>query len=201
MPVYNVSKGPFAYLDAQLTNNQAYVDAINKLGQGLEAAAAGKFGAGSPKVTHFKDDWLSAMSGAYRWGHLGPEDTLRIGLEQAIGKALSVGKPMEFFWVCANENAFHVYYCDGPRQITVIIFTPPPLDRPDGGPDNPGKPDRSKLASRNQLEVHEPIWVVKREDPNPNGFDATYPSPITSRWAVAGPPPGDVIERQIWSAP
>jgi vacuolar-type H+-ATPase subunit F/Vma7 len=52
--------------------------------------------------------------------------------------------------VCADEDRFQVYICEGPRQITVIVFTPPPKDRAHEPVDT--------------LTEDEPIWVVKVHD-------------------------------------
>lgn len=52
-----------------------------------------------------------------------------------------------------------MYICEGPRQVTVIVFTPPP----------PGEGD-AREHSQEQLTEDEPIWVVKKED----GSDTTY---------------------------
>jgi hypothetical protein len=194
MPGYNVSKGPFAFLDGMFdgTNPSAYSDAKTMLAGPLKAAAEARFSAGNSVVTHFDDHWLTNGN---HWQHLQPEETLKAGLTAAITKAQGGDpthpKPMEFFWVCARDNEFHVYYCDGPRQVTVIILTPPPLD-------NGGHPsgDTVKL---NKLTNPEPLWVVKAQDnwettPPGNG----YPGPMTTL-ANVGPPPTAIIQRRIYS--
>jgi hypothetical protein len=61
---------------------------------------------------------------------------------------------MEVLWVCAQDPDFHVYYCEGPRQVTVLVFTP----RPRGHTDLP-------------LNHSESIWVVKVREPS----DDQYP--------------------------
>ena len=32
---------------------------------------------------------------------------------------------MEVLWISAQDPDFHVYYCEGPRQVTVLIFFTP----------------------------------------------------------------------------
>jgi hypothetical protein len=194
MPGYNVSKGPFAFLDDMFdgTNPQAYKNAKVMLAGSLKTAAEARFSPNNARVKHFDDHWLSDGN---HWKHLRPEETLKAGLSNAITKAQGISpdhpKPMEFFWVCARDNEFHVYYCDGPRQVTVIILTPPPLD-------NGGHPsgDTVKL---NKLTNPEPLWVVKAQDnwettPPGNG----YPGPMTTL-ANVGPPPTAIIQRRIYS--
>jgi hypothetical protein len=43
----------------------------------------------------------------------------------ASERARDLELPIESLWVCANEGEFQVYISEGPRQITVIVFTPP----------------------------------------------------------------------------
>jgi hypothetical protein len=171
------------------TNPSAYAAAKVKVAGSLKDAADARFGAGDPKVVHFQNDWLG---GAYHWGNLKPEETLKAGLTQAITKAQGGDpthpKPMEFIWVCARDKAFHVYYCDGPRQVTVIIFTPPPLDaqeNPTGG-----------AVETTSLTNQEPIWVVKKQE----NYDTSggYPGPVTQLTVVGPPQPATIIERQIF---
>jgi hypothetical protein len=61
---------------------------------------------------------------------------------------------LESLWVCANEGQFQVYICEGPRQVTVIVFTPPPEEGPGG----------RREHTEADLTEDEPIWVVKRKD-------------------------------------
>ena len=54
---------------------------------------------------------------------------------------------MEALWVCADENVFQVYVNEGPHQVTIIVYTPPPKHYPD-----------------RVHELRERIWVVKARD-------------------------------------
>ena len=203
MPGYNVSKGPFSNLDEWFdgTNPAVYTSALAMLAGSLEAAAVARFGAASKLVTHFKTHWLSDDNNSNHWKKLQPEATLKAGLTAAIKKAQgndpSRPKPMEFFWVCANEGEFNVYFSDGPHQVTVIVFTPPPLEA-NGNP----KDDFEDVAN---LDHAEQLWVVKPEDKyETQGSGVYYPGPITQLVPVppAVVPPGDparIIERQIFS--
>jgi hypothetical protein len=195
MPGYNVSKGPFAFLDAMFdgTNPQAYKDAKTMLAGSLKAAADARFTPGNTRVKHFDDHWLSNGN---HWKHLQPEETLKAGLTSAIVKAQGIDpdhpKPMEFFWVCANENEFNVYFCDGPRQVTVIILTPPPLDT--------GGHASGATVSLTRLTEPEPIWVVKARDTWETATPGNgYPGPITTLKTVPPPNPATIIRRQIYS--
>jgi hypothetical protein len=187
-----VSKGPFAYLDVMFdgTNPAAYTEALTRLEGSLKAAAEARFGTSHPRVTHFQNDWLTSN----HWNNLFPEETLKAGLKRAITTARGDDplhpKPMEFFWVCAREHDFHVYYCEGLRQVTVIIFTPPPLVAEDGAPSG-------ATVGANTLTTKEPIWVVKKKE----NYEATatgYPGLISTLATIAGPPAATIIERQIY---
>lgn len=192
MPGYHVSKGPFAFLDQRFdgTNPANYQAALAALGGSLQAAAAARFGAGDQKTQHFQNDWLG---GANRWNALKPEETLRAGLTQAITKALQTNppKPMEFFWICALDRDFHVYFSDGPRQVNVFIFTPPPLDPG-------GNPNSAAFTNPATLTTPENLFVVKKRDWEDNPPGSTYPGPITTLVPNTPPPPASIIMREIF---
>ena len=185
MPGYHITKGPFGFLDRRFDgmNPANYTAALNSLTGTLLAAAQNRFPNDVPKVQHFQNDWLG--NGA--WNQLKPEETLREGLKAAINAALSPNpanpKPMEFFWVCARERAFHVYYSTGPHQINVFIFTPPPVD---------------PLPLVAGVLVHpENLFVVKKEDWEDNPPGSGYPGGFTT--LVAGSPGSPaIITRQIF---
>ena len=164
MPVYFVGKGSqFGVLDTKYTGEdlQAYEDAIAALEGADEASMAalanqrygGKEGAlSSEDVNHFDKDWLGAW-----WQHQHVGELIRLGFLSALkfavaeaqgGKALL---PIEALWVCANEGVFQVYINKGPRQLTVLVFTPPP-------------PSDGAHAPDDALTENEDIWVVKTID-------------------------------------
>jgi hypothetical protein len=197
MPGYHVSKGPFSNLDRMFngTDPAVYTNALLMLAGSLEVAAAARFGATSNLVTHFKTHWLSDDNNSNHWKKLQPEATLKAGLTAAIKKAQGTDpdhpKPMEFFWVCADEGEFNVYYSAGDHQVTVIVFTPPPLDAT-------GKP-KDDFEDVANLDHPEQLWVVKPEDKyETTSPGVNYPGPITPLVPVPQADPR-IIERQIWS--
>jgi len=161
MPYYFLGKGSqFAMLDVQFGGNDflseydaalarlegptprplgdladAHADPSSGLQQGLV----------DDDVRHFRDHWLDNTAGW--WTNTHTEDILRAGFIEAIRHAKRVNKPIETWWVCADEDAFQVYICEGPRQITVIVFTPKPVHE-----------DPSVMTA------DEPIWVVKERE-------------------------------------
>jgi hypothetical protein len=194
MPTYHVSKGSqFGLLDGVLGGSDfltQYTAALGRL-QGtnpipvLDAAAAARVAPNqlsSDDFNHFTQHWLGDW-----WGQRAVPDTLRAGFTQAITHAQTVQKPIEALWVCALDQAFHVYYCEGPRQVTVIIFTPPP-------------PRHTTLP----LAHPEDIWVVKLRDQ----FDDQYPSkgpgiqpPAPVATVQSGPAQGqDIIKQRLHHA-
>src|SRR5207247_4682521 len=74
----------------------------------------------SGDASHFRKHWLGGW-----WPGKRVEDVLRAGYREAIRRAQEARKPIESLWICANEDRFQVYICEGPRQITVLVFTPP----------------------------------------------------------------------------
>jgi hypothetical protein len=44
------------------------------------------------------------------------EDVVRAGYREAIGRAQDARKPIESLWVCAKEDRFQVYMCEGPGR-------------------------------------------------------------------------------------
>lgn len=101
---------------------------------------------------HFVQDWLGSPGW---WPANAVPDTLRAGFVQAITHARTAQKPMEVLWVCTHDPDFHVYFCEGPRQVTVLIFSPPP-----------------RQHTNLLLNHRESIWVVKLRDQ----FDNQYPN-------------------------
>ena len=65
---------------------------------------------------------------------------------------------MEVVWVCAQDDAFHVYYTESPNQVTVLVFTP----IPDTG--HVTGQSRDPEFEDEPLVEPEDIWVVKQED-------------------------------------
>jgi hypothetical protein len=196
MPTYHINKGSqFGYLDATLGSNNfqgAYSAALTKL-QGANPAAVLNTAANARVApnqltqndfNHFVGDWLG---GNNWWPQTAVPDTLRAGFVQAITRAQNANKPIEVLWVCAVDRDFHVYYCDGPRQVTVLVFTPHP-------------------GQHTNLPLNRPenIWVVKLRDP----FDARYPSlgtgipaPQVVATVQSGPQQGqDIIQQQLFYA-
>jgi len=191
MPTYHVSKGTqFGYLESQFDDANfptEYPAALGRLQDSVAAAAATHIPPGQlsqSDVNHFADDWLGNW-----WPQLAVPDTLRAGFIEAITHAQSVQKPMEVLWICALDQAFHVYYCEGPRQVTVIVFTPPPARH-----------------TTDQLDKAEKIWVVKLGDQ----FDTQYPSkgpnipaPVTVAQVTTGSPGmvgRPIIKQQLFHA-
>jgi hypothetical protein len=157
MPFYFVGKGAqFEMIDRQFGGETAeYLAAYDTALQRLEsdhlvdlARAHAHDEPGRPAgltegdVEHFEEDWIG------HWGEYPVEEVMRAGFKKAITLAREKRKPIESLWVCANENSFHVYVCDGPLQITVLVFTPPPLEH----------------VHEDALSEEEPLWVVKARD-------------------------------------
>jgi hypothetical protein len=196
MPTYHVNKGSqFGFLDATLggTNfSTAYDAALTRL-QGADPAAVLNAAANAriapnrltqDDFNHFVQDWLGGNSW---WPQNAVPDTLRAGFTQAITHAKAAQKPMEVLWVCAVDPDFHVYYCEGPRQVTVLVFTPHP-----------------RRHTSLPLNHSESIWVVKLRDP----FDNQYPNlgngipaPQVVATVQSGPTAGqDIIQQQLFYA-
>jgi hypothetical protein len=196
MPTYHINKGSqFGFLDATLGGANyltEYTAALARL-QGanpatvLNAAASARIAPNrltQNDFNHFAQDWLG---GSNWWPQNAVPDTLRAGFVQAITHAQAANKPMEVLWVCAVDRDFHVYYCDGPRQVTVLVFTP--------------HPDQHTNLRLNHSEN---IWVVKLRDP----FDNRYPSlgtgilaPQVVATVQSGPQQGqDIIQQQLFYA-
>jgi hypothetical protein len=163
MPIYFVGKGrQFGFLDHQFGGNKAeymkpYDEALDRIGEPFANLAdqhadewRGPHVAGlnADDANHFRDDWLERW-----WPSHDVEQVLRAGYRAAIDRARDLELPMESLWVCANEDQFQVYICEGPRQVTVIVFTPPPGER-----------EGQRDHTTEQLTEDEPIWVVKKRD-------------------------------------
>ena len=161
MPVYFVGKGrQFGFLDHQFGGEKddymtAYDEVLDRIDEPLanladEHAAewVGPHVAGlnTDDADHFRQDWLDSW-----WTGKDVEPVLRAGYRAAIERARDLELPIESLWVCANEDEFQVYICEGPRQVTVIVFTPPPGER-----------EGQRDHTRAQLTEDEPIWVVKK---------------------------------------
>ena len=156
MPGYFLGKGyQFKMLDEQFGGDEAsftaaYDAALSRIDQPLSQLAEDHATSGSGvidelkqgDVSHFARHWLGDW-----WPGKRVEEVLRAGYREAIQKAKDARKPIESLWVCANEDRFQVYITEGPRQITVIVFTPPPKERAHEPVDT--------------LTEDEPIWVVK----------------------------------------
>jgi hypothetical protein len=156
MPVYYVGKGSqFGVLDRfDGAHRERYDEAIARL-QGaasLEQLAeqrrlAGDSALSTNDVAHFRNDWLTNW-----WKGKNVALVLRAGILRALQLALPQPHrerllPVEAIWVCAQEDVFHVYVNEGPNQVTMIVYTPPPDDYSARGPAHP-----------------ERIWVIKTRD-------------------------------------
>ena len=154
LSTYHVSKGSeFKYLETELFGNSAFMEnydlALAALAdpdstETLIAAAKDQHQQYPDDVSkgdlkHFRKHWLSSW-----WSHLAVADTLRAGFIEAITHARAAGKPMEVLWVCAQDDAFHVYYTESPNQVTVLVFTP----TPDTGHVTGGAATRSSTTNR-----------------------------------------------------
>jgi hypothetical protein len=144
----------------------AHADPSSSLQQGLTGG----------DVRHFRDHWLDNAGGWWTDAHAG--DILRAGFIEAIRYAKQVAKPIETWWVCADEDKFQVYICEGSRQITVIVFTPKPVHE-----------------DPRVMTADEPIWVVKeRETQDQAPLDVLTPggSPVLIKKRImCQPGPGD----------
>ncbi len=103
---------------------------------------------------------------------------LRAGIVKALDTAMPNEDhgllPIEALWVCASEDVFQVYVNRGPHQVTVIVYTPPPVE-----------------YAADPRTLDEQIWVVKARD----DFDGDVPGPITQLNAAGEWPV--LIERQL----
>jgi hypothetical protein len=159
MPGYFVGKGyQFLMLDRQFGGSEndymaAYEAALGRIEQPLGELAAEHTDRASGlraelksgDADHFRKHWLGDW-----WRGKRVEEVLRAGYREAIKRAQKARKPIESLWVCANEDRFQVYICEGDRQITVLVFTPPPKE-------NAHEPVDT-------LTEDEPILVVKVND-------------------------------------
>ena len=191
MPVYYVGKGTqFRVLDMFDGTNQAVYDAaldrldsqlsLTELADARMAAPTEHASLSETDVKHFRKDWLKDW-----WPNLNVELVLRGGIRKALQVALPNDEratllPVEALWVCADEEVFHVYVNEGPHQVTVIIFTPPPEY------EDPPLPRQI---------FEERIWVVKTRDDWDDTYDTlTAPSIVRlnpgAEWPI-------LIERQL----
>ena len=168
LSTYHVSKGSeFKYLETELFGDSAFMEnydlALAALAdpdstETLIAAAKDQHQQYPDDVSkgglrHFRKHWLSSW-----WSHLAVADTLRAGFIEAITHARAAGKPMEVVWICAQDDAFHVYYTESPNQVTVLVFTPIP------DTDDVTGEGRDREFDDEPLVEPEDIWVVKQED-------------------------------------
>jgi hypothetical protein len=197
MPIYYVGKGhQFKVLDQQFSSPPAtapgaYDEALDRIDRPLGDLAADHVDPNAPvqpgltdnDAEHFKSHWLGDW-----WPSKPVEPVLRNGYREAIKRAKAANKPIESIWVCADEDEFQIYICEGPHQITVIVFTPPPPKHHWWS--------RKRGHTEDRLTQDEPIWVVKVQDK----FDDEY-----TELSGSGYQPLDsannVIVRQIRYAP
>jgi hypothetical protein len=185
MPTYYLGKGSqFGMLDRQFGGTEQeflaqYRAALGRIDEPLAELASEHSDPTSglraeltdTDVQHFRDHWLGTW-----WPRLRIEAVLRAGFREAITLAEQERLPIETLWVCADEKTFQVYICQGPRQVTVIVFTPRPKEH----------------VGHETLTEPEPIWVVKEKDDDDWG--------AVERVAGAdGDPP--IIKRQLFYAP
>jgi hypothetical protein len=169
MPFYFVGKGAqFELMDTQFDGSRLdeYTDALRRLRSKssivelAEKHVGGRAdGLTRGDVEHFQKDWIDYW-GSYPHNHP-VEAVMREGYRKAIELATEDPenpKPIASFWVCANERAYQVYVCNGSNQVTVLVFTPPPIEH----------------AGEEELTEEEPIWVVKARDTYDHGeFEST----------------------------
>ena len=169
MPGYFVGKGyQFLMLDQQFGGSEAeymaaYDAALSRIDLPLgdlaenhtKRASGVRADLKEGDAKHFERHWLGDW-----WPGKRVEEVLRAGYREAITRAQAVKKPIESLWVCADENKFQVYICEGPRQITVLVFTPPPKERAHEPVDT--------------LTEDEPILVVKEHDKDDDDVKAKY---------------------------
>jgi hypothetical protein len=194
MPFYYVGKGPqFRVIDTEYAGDEAaYMSAYDDALAVLEGEHAMSFaeiaqrhtdessdphgGLTGRDVEHFERHWLAGW-----WPQHPVEQLLRHGLIEAITVAKEARLPLEGLWVCAEESeadAFHVYICRGPRQVTMIVYTPPPKE----------------WVADDDLTEPEPIWVVKVRDE----YDERMPGEPQSLTRVGHQ---EIIKRQLWCTP
>lgn len=192
MPIYRAGKGSqFGMLDRQFGGDKssymrAYDAALQRIDQSLTNLASRHEGPGElshKDVEHFTQHWLQDKDDWWPEG-LHVEDVLRAGYAEAIRRARTLELPIESLWICADEKvdkdvppAFHVYIVEGPRQVTVIVYTPKPKEH----------------VPASDLTEGEPIWVVKARDK----YDPGEPR-VVRKGADKTP---DIIARQIRYAP
>jgi hypothetical protein len=165
MPIYFVGKGSqFGVLDTKYTGEdpgvyEAAISALESVDEGSMADLAREsYGDGLSEgdLQHFHDDWLRDW-----WQHKHVGELIRQGFLAALRLATEDDPdrplPLEAVWVCANEGVFQVYVNKGPRQVTVLVFTPPPPSEHDHVPDG-------------TLTEDENIWVVKTLDDHDSRF-------------------------------
>jgi hypothetical protein len=181
MPVYYVGKGTqFRVLDMFDGTDRALYDITLERLKSTKPLAelaqdrkdAGGSGLLQSDVEHFRIDWLQKW-----WPALHVDRVLRAGIRKAIETALPNERhellPIEALWVCSKDGVFQVYVNEGPHQVTVIVYTPPP--------------EMSALPH----DAKELIWVVKTTDE----FDERIDGEITFLTAEGGSPV--LIERQL----
>jgi hypothetical protein len=191
MPIYFVGKGrQFGFLDHQFGGEKddymsAYDEVLDRIDEPLANLAddhAAEWmgphvaGLNTDDAEHFRQDWLDSW-----WPGKDVETVLRAGYRAAIERARDLELPIESLWVCANEDEFQVYICEGPRQVTVIVFTPPPGER-----------EGQRDHTRQQLTEDEPIWVVKKKESDDDDYTTRGGAPYEQIDADA-----DIILRRV----
>lgn len=189
MPFYYVGKGTqFRLLDNTYAGDEAaYVNALDAAitvlssegstsslediaRQHTPASGSSSEGLSDGDIEHFASHWLGGW-----WPEHPVRQLLRHGFLEANRVAKEAKLPLEALWVCSEENVFHIYICRGPRQVTVIVYTPPPKE----------------WVPFNQLKKEEPIWVVKVWD----NFDDHMPGDPDVLGHVGNQ---QIIKRQLW---
>jgi hypothetical protein len=71
------------------------------------------------QVAHFKSHWPDDV-----------QEEMRRGYAEAIELADGETRvPIETFWVTGPNDEYKIYALRGPRQVTVLVFIPPQLER------------------------------------------------------------------------
>jgi hypothetical protein len=192
MPYYYVGKGSqFTVIDAEYAGDYmaAYKAALAVL-EGPDEMSFGdmarrhtsdsndpRSGLTSDDVTHFETDWLGRSWAT--WAEHPVEPLLRHGFIKAIKCAQKEGLPLEALWCCTDEDVFQIYICQGPRQVTVIVYTPRPVEH----------------VADAKLTEPEKIWVVKVRD---ESDELMTGSPLEHVTDVDGK---EIIYRQLMTTP
>jgi hypothetical protein len=188
MPTYRAGKGSqFGLLDRQFGGDKSnYMAAYDAALARIDDPLGNLANAHSPAdltakdVEHFKKHWLEDKDDWWPEG-LHVEELLRAGYAEAIRRARTLELPIESLWICAEEPApvFQVYIVEGPRQVTVLVYTPKPKEH----------------VPPDTLTQGEPIWVVEVKDKDDKG------QPRVVKKIKRGDEEVEIIARQIRYAP